>query len=100
MRVLLLPRAGERFRIAGVGITARVVAGGAPPRPAGRWPGSSWCSRSGSARHRPAREGLAQSDERLGRRLGLPPVVAARGPEPVAPQVAAAVRDAPGAGLS
>ncbi|HEX3733775.1 MAG TPA: recombinase family protein [Solirubrobacterales bacterium] len=47
------------------------------------------------------REGLAQTDKRVGRPLGLPPVgAAARGPEPVPPRVAAVVRDALGAGLS
>jgi DNA invertase Pin-like site-specific DNA recombinase len=47
------------------------------------------------------REGLAQSEKRLGRRPGLPPVgAAARGPAPVAPEVLAAVRDLREAGRS
>jgi DNA invertase Pin-like site-specific DNA recombinase len=47
------------------------------------------------------REGLAQSDKRLGRRPGLPPVgAAAMPPAPVPPRVAAVVRDGVAAGLS
>jgi len=47
------------------------------------------------------REGLAQSEKRLGRRPGLPPVgAAAQGPAPVAPQVLEAVRDLRNAGRS
>ena len=44
---------------------------------------------------------LAQSSKRLGRRPGLPPVgAAARGPEPIAPEALAVVRDAAAEGLS
>lgn len=47
------------------------------------------------------KEGLAQSEKRLGRRPGLPPVgAAARGPAPVSPEVLAAVRDLREAGRS
>lgn len=47
------------------------------------------------------REGLAQSEKRLGRRPGLPPVgAAAKGPAPVAPEVMEAVRDLRNAGRS
>lgn len=47
------------------------------------------------------REGLAQTDKRIGRPPGLPPVgAAARGPEPVPPRVAAMVVDLRGAGRS